>query len=162
MDDNLARQRLVMNVAAIITLNGRRLKVTAHAVDRYWERAVPACPDWTTARRHLLHVLQTAGDVHARPPRWAAAHDHLDTLADRATGWVVIGDDIALPLVGNLVVTCVCRGGISDLTRRRRNETRKQLRHRRRKHRTGNHTEDRRAAARRRDGRSPDVDDQAA
>lgn len=106
---------------AQITVCGRTLHLREHVTERYQERVRPGL-SVEQATAELVQVL-----VHARwtrvRPEW---HNVGDDVADRPTdAWLLLGDDVAFPLHGNLIVTCVVRAGVSDATRERRSQRRR-------------------------------------
>jgi hypothetical protein len=116
------------------TVDGRRILVTAHAVERFVERVRPGL-DAAQARGELERILCTA-EVGSRAPAW---------LAERAVAegpiYVVV-DDVVLPAVptasGDIrVVTCFARGCWIDDARRRRNARRQDRRQQARARRYG-------------------------
>lgn len=77
--------------------------LTRHAVERYIERVKPML-DYEQALDELARLLKMA-DWGAPAPTWA------QTRRD-ATGWVVIADSIAFPVVTNRLMTCLTRGEV--------------------------------------------------
>lgn len=89
-----------------------------HAVERYRERVKPAF-DYRQARDELRRLAELM-DVRPDGPPWREEH-HGD-----ADAWARLSDGIWFPLQarnGTMVAaTCLTNGGLSDLTRARRNE----------------------------------------
>lgn len=100
----------------------RGLHVSDHAVDRYVERVHPAM-QWRKAKIELERLVRNEGIIHEGRPEWV----HLppeDAQYDVAPpdAWVEIGDTGILCIIKNrVVVTVVCRSGMSELGRARRN-----------------------------------------
>lgn len=96
-----------------------RVWLTRHAVGRYRQRLRPAL-SFTCARNELIALLD-AGVRSETPPTWAI------TAAERParTWYLLIGDDVCLPVVGKQVVTCLVRGEIHPLERARRDRERR-------------------------------------
>lgn len=107
--------------------------VCEHAVRRYHERVRPGL-DLTMAGRELRKLIHGAR-LHPDGPAWTTARP-------KTVAWILLGDDIALPLVnagpGRLMaVTCLTRGGLSPETRAHRNRLAAARRGRRRAKRRG-------------------------
>jgi hypothetical protein len=95
-----------------------------HAVARFIEKVRPALR-WAAAEREFEGLLKT-GTMVEDPPGWLAARALQD-----AERYVAIGEDIVAPLAASrerpgewLVLTCITRGGVSDLARERRKQLR--------------------------------------
>jgi hypothetical protein len=115
------------------------LELSAHACARYVERIRPAL-ERDAAARELARLIWEQGRIVADPPAWLAERQR----AEPADAYVLVGDELVLPLrvAGGrfpvaVAVTCLYRTGISELTRQRRNGTRRALGARRRELRAG-------------------------
>jgi hypothetical protein len=89
--------------------------ITDHCVQRYIERVKPDLE--RRAARRELDQLKQVGTIVTSAPAWA--HE-----ADPAACYLMIGDDIVLPLAGGVggwwASTCLVFRGISDHARDRR------------------------------------------
>lgn len=109
------------------------MRVSQHAVRRYVERLKPALDgDMGTARRELEQLVGQATVVKDRPEWIPDARDDADR--DEAHRWLVVeGCGIVMPVNRQYVVlTVLANGGLSDQTRQRRNDRRRDRQHRRR------------------------------
>ena len=93
-----------------------------HAVRRFIERLRPGIES-EAAYSELCHLLASSRVVR-QPPGWLATES-----APPADRWLLIGDDLALPLRRNragelLAVTTLARGSISPTRRSSRNRAR--------------------------------------
>lgn len=94
----------------------REVVVTDHAINRYRERVRPGLP-FRRAEAELLRVLALGvwSDVAPLWLPYAPSHDSV-------VGFVLVGDDIALPVAGQgsgdlAVTTCLVRGGHAEEVR---------------------------------------------
>jgi hypothetical protein len=97
---------------------------TTHAVERFRERVRPGLT-WDAAERELAQLLR-AGEAKPEAPSWLA-----DVQRQRADLYLIVGD-IVFPLAASevrpgrwLVTTCIARGGLSGVARKRRNDRRR-------------------------------------
>jgi hypothetical protein len=96
--------------------DGRQVRALRHAVARYHERVRPSLFNYKRAARELRLLLEQQGRVvtdEARP-EWLNDDDERSGIVARATEWVMLGDDIAFPLMEGYLVTCLARGHVSD------------------------------------------------
>jgi hypothetical protein len=115
-----------------------RIAFSAHAVNRYRERAY-AAGDVARARAHLENLVPAAR-IASLPPGWFALRAKED-----AELYLTIGADLVFPLVRAgedrldawVAKTCIARGGMSDEARRRRNASNAMRRRSRREKRSG-------------------------
>ena len=89
--------------------------VTAHCVDRFWERAAIGCSRFPDALARLKLITSQVGTL-TDPPPWLTGVE--------ADAIVALGPDIVLIVKRKSVVTCLARGGISDAARAARNARR--------------------------------------
>ena len=97
------------------------VRLSDHAITRYHERVKP------TLLRHEakadLERMARLGRVTTERPVFAGG---------QAAVYLLIGEDIALPLVragrGFVAVSCMCRAGLGEVTRRRLNRRKRQRR----------------------------------
>lgn len=91
------------------------LQLTTHAVERYHERLCPGLR-LADARKRLELLILEHGQLVQAPPEWIAnQHDHRERL------WLMLGEDVALPVTrSGWVVSCLARGGLSPTVRQRR------------------------------------------
>lgn len=103
-----------------ITVNGMEMFLSDHAVDRYHQRATPHLPVRESALQ-LRALLVAHGTVTCHQPSWVKT--------PRPTSrWLILSDTIAFPLNDDrtpVVVSCLIAGGISDDTRKWRNNRRR-------------------------------------
>lgn len=103
-----------------------RFLVVPHALERYAERASGFPDDPERARRQLGAIIKTCGTLGGEP-EWV--HDPVVPREETAVQWLLLGDDVALPLVdrrGQLVaITCLAKGGVSAAAREKRTERRR-------------------------------------
>lgn len=105
-----------------IVVDGHQFTVTQHAVTRFHERACPSLPSHAAAAHHLAQLLTTHAVIALDQPDWLAdRHVHAPPQHRPADMWLLVGD-LVFPIASRHVVTCLCRGHISTVTRRRRNE----------------------------------------
>ena len=102
--------------------NRVEVTLTHHCVGRFHERFRPAL-DQIRAREEL-EMLIDHGHITADPPGWM-----VERMRQGADAYLIVGNDLVLPLVvidpfgeRMMAKTCISRGGISDVARRRRNE----------------------------------------
>lgn len=121
------------SVAFSATLpDGRPLRVLRHAVERYHQRVRPGLTDLDAAAADLSRLIGACGVFSAEMPAWtrAGAPEYGDEppteMAGPTDGYVLLGDDVALPVLGTRAVTCIVRGAPSDKARERRRAYRRQ------------------------------------
>lgn len=121
-----------MSVVGMVTVASRPIRIRLHAVERYVERVKPAL-SIDQAAEDLKQLARTCGRI-GRRPAWSS--DRLDApgLGLAFTEWLLLGDDVALPLLasddgGALAVTCIARGGISEAAANDRGERRRRPKH---------------------------------
>lgn len=116
----------------------QRIRFTQHALDRFVERVRPAISTRRAALREMRRLAVLSGHVTDAPPVWLPHSRPADA-------WLLVGDDIALPLHvcrGRLVATStLVRGCLTAGEREHRNRVAAQRRRvrrvRRRKDQTG-------------------------
>jgi hypothetical protein len=105
-------------IAGHITLvNGERLAVTIHCVDRFWERAAVG----STLFRHAFFRLQRlASEIGSEGPwlSWARTTD-----PPPGQRWIALGPDVGLVVVKRTAVTCLARGSRGHTRHRKRRDT---------------------------------------
>jgi hypothetical protein len=111
-----------------LAIDGRRIHMTDHALERYRERVRPHLEDDDAVYKDARRLVDCAGELVEGAPEWVRygwVGENFD-----ARGWLVCGD-IAMPLAedrqrpGKLVaLTVLTRGSISDEARRNRNRKR--------------------------------------
>src|SRR4051812_18838316 len=93
------------------------LGISDHAVDRYIERVKPTLTR-REATKDLRRLARSVGSITTERPDWVGEACHVD-------GWLLLGDDIALPVlktpVGWLAKTVLARGVLPPGVRRMRN-----------------------------------------
>ncbi len=95
--------------------------LTAHCIGRFHERFRPAL-DRIRARRELERLIEH-GEIADAAPGWLA-----QKAQQEAAAYLIVGEDMVVPLVPGpddyrwVAVTCLDRGGISEIARTRRNE----------------------------------------
>lgn len=115
--------------------------MSEHAVDRYLERVKPAL-DLAAASEDLVRMAQSCGEIVEDYPDWVfnlrelVGDDYFDSeLEHRHVAVLMLGDDIALPLVERrndlLAVTCLSRAGLPEGARAYRNRKNRSKRARR-------------------------------
>jgi hypothetical protein len=85
--------------------------LTSHAVERYHERVRPGL-SLEQAEDDLARQLEAHG--HWADPDWLP----IEELAEAR--WLMIGDDIAFPVRGELVMSCMVRATFNAIGRRNR------------------------------------------
>jgi hypothetical protein len=97
------------------TPTGAEVEITGHCVARYVERVKPDLEP--QAARRELDQLKQLGTIATSAPAWARE-------ADPASWYLLLGEDIVLPLAGGpdrwWASTCLVFTGISDHARDRR------------------------------------------
>jgi hypothetical protein len=89
--------------------------VTAHCVDRFWERAASGCARFADALARLELITSQVGTL-VDPPPWLTGVE--------ADAIVALGPDVVLVVKRKSAVTCLARGGISEAARAARNARR--------------------------------------
>jgi len=97
----------------------REFDLSRHAVERYNERVRPTL-DLDQAGDELEQLRAECGEWSEEPPYWVNLPDDY-----QADGWLRLGDGIAFTVERNVVVTCLVRGGRSDIGRERRAKRRR-------------------------------------
>lgn len=97
---------------AQVYVAGRPLYVSAHAVERYFQRVRPSLADEGAALAELTAILPAAAVIATTRPEWAVSDE-----APVTDEFVLLGDDIAFPAAGRVMVTCLVVGALSDKTR---------------------------------------------
>lgn len=112
----------------LVKVAGRRVALTTHALERYCERVRPLAVD--QARAELAALLEQCGELLAGGPDWVDS--------DSDEWFVVLGDDVALPLSPPrsrggpwIAVSCLTRGLPTARERRSRARHRSSRRARR-------------------------------
>ena len=107
-----------------MTTHRIEIHLSQHAVDRFHERVRPGLD--RTAAEDALAQLALLGTIEPEPPEWLARRQR-----QRAACYLVAGD-VVLPLdpcrrdpTVLVALTCLARGGISELARHRRNSQRR-------------------------------------
>lgn len=107
-----------------MTTHRLEIHLSQHAIDRFHERVRPGLD--RAAAEDALAQLALLGTIESEPPEWLARRQR-----QRAACYLVAGD-VVLPLDPYrrdprvlVALTCVARGGISELARQRRNEGRR-------------------------------------
>jgi hypothetical protein len=114
-----------------LPVDGRRVWMTLHAIERYRDRVRPHLNSYDAIAADAARLAGVCGVLADRSPAWVngtwEAEREMDT---EPRGWLVCGD-ICMPLAedrekpGKLVaLTVLTRGGISDETRLTRNRRR--------------------------------------
>jgi len=112
--------------ALLIDVGDSQLLLTPHAQERYWDRVKARIQDQDQASKDLERLIIDFGSIVSTPPEWHApqASKHV------TTHWLVIGElDFIFPLAQESTrfhaLTCLTRGGLSQMARERRNKRRK-------------------------------------
>lgn len=100
---------------------GRRFAVTRHALDRYLERVLAHNGSVGRARELLMRLAGEHGEFSPEPPEWVVPGEE----SEKASGYVLLGPDVCLPVVGPLIVTTLARGSVSDGEREARTRKRR-------------------------------------
>lgn len=106
------RQPRGVIVGSIVLADGTQLKVTAHCVDRFWERAATGCTQFRSALARLQALARAIGIEEARPG-WAGP-------SRAGERWIALGPEIGLVAARSAAVTCLVRGQDGRATARRR------------------------------------------
>lgn len=109
-------------MSAPVYIGGERVFVTEHAVLRYAERVRPGLP-LKKLRAELDRLLAESAVILPIVPVWQHAN-WADDAGVPAGRWVMLGDDIAFPVVGVRLMTCITRCSRSEHARERRRDTR--------------------------------------
>jgi hypothetical protein len=97
--------------------DGRRIAVTVHCVDRFWERGAIGCVRFADALARLQLLAGRIGEVVDRPD-WAGPRATAETC-------IALGPDLVLLVKGGVARTCLARGSVSDAARASRNQRRR-------------------------------------
>lgn len=95
----------------------RSVLISDHAVERYGERVKPTLSKTQVVAE--IPGMVALGELQRRIPTWAAR------TSERADEWIVIGDSIAFPVLGDILVTCITRSEVGAEIRTVRQEERK-------------------------------------
>lgn len=124
-----------------VTVDGRRVVITPHALTRYMERG-SRHEDEGPVVAELDALVRACGRL-GPVPAWRAEREALtleaeqrgfprDEVTQWGTVWLLLGDDVGFPVVedaGTLVArTCLVRAAISPATRERRRKGRQEAR----------------------------------
>ena len=88
---------------------GDELRVSAHALRRFWERVRPTL-DRDQAEDELLRLLPEHAPWGERP-EWAGPE--IAGARYELADWLLLGDDICFPVEGDVVVTCLTRSAFT-------------------------------------------------
>ena len=83
--------RRVRIVGHVLLASGERVAVTAHCVDRFWERAAVGCTLFRYALGRLQELASTIGEQAPRPD-WAGP-------PEPGERWIALGPDVGLVIV---------------------------------------------------------------
>lgn len=132
-----------------ISVDNYEISISRHALIRYLERVRPSLSGIKAAQDEIER-LSGFCYVSEESPEWVRKESSYtrETLVDRFSLWLLIGDDVALPLEEKSngrfeAVTCVVSGGISDAAREARSQHRRyrsQIRQLQRTENNGNDT----------------------
>ena len=105
------------------SIESESVVISEHAVKRYCERVKPGLDE--AAARNELERLRAAAAVAREPPAWLHA-------ADQAPCYLLLGDDVALPLLrqsdgGWVASTCVAKSTLTVQRRAAKTARRKSL-----------------------------------
>jgi hypothetical protein len=123
-----------------LPVEGRRVWMTLHAVERYRDRVRPHLASYDAVHADAARLTGVCGVLATEAPGWVNGTWEEERQKDtEPRGWLVCGD-ICMPLAddrekpGKLVaLTVLTRGGISDEARTARNRRRSQRTSARRK-----------------------------
>lgn len=89
--------------------------ITKHAIERYIDRVRPAF-SFKQAEQDILKILGAGTYTHQdEPPPWKPSeYAHV-------TSWLMLGDDVAFPIVDGKLVTCLTNAGLPPSMRVHRN-----------------------------------------
>lgn len=118
------------------TVQGHRLTITYHCIDRYIER-VKCIPNPTPDERsrfshELCYLIRKHGVVEQSPPDWVGLPEETDR---KTIYYVTVGEDITFPVgykefnaIELLAMTCLTRGEFSPARRANRNRIKRERR----------------------------------
>jgi hypothetical protein len=98
-----------------VIIDGHKLRITEHAIEQFRQRCRPAL-DFKAAKGELMALLHDHGRITLERPAWSRSA----TTRHGTEAWVLIGDSVALPVLGGAAITCLTRGGIPEEERARR------------------------------------------
>src|SRR5947208_346662 len=86
--------------ADTLTLRVGRHAITCgpHSVARYWERIRSTLPSLEAAAEDLQRVAEAAGEIVFETPVWFESRIAMYERERPAVAWLMLGDDVALPL----------------------------------------------------------------
>lgn len=84
-------RRVVIDSGGPCQIGGKQVELSGHAVNAYQERFQPSLRH-RDALAHLEGLIGSSGKLQSSRPRWLAGH------GGEADGYIVIDDDITLPL----------------------------------------------------------------
>jgi hypothetical protein len=112
-----------------LPVEGRRVFMTLHALERYGERVRPHLSAYAQIHQDAARLVECAGVLSDTAPDWVNESWYRDNDTD-PRGWLICGD-VCFPLAedrekrGRLVaLTTFTRGGISEAARSARNRRR--------------------------------------
>jgi hypothetical protein len=107
--------RRVSGLARLSDWGAMELILSLHSIERFQQRLRPALS--VSAAGDELERLMAHAEFSVEPPLWAAS------TPTRTHGWLMVGDDIAFPLVATgrsmTATTCLCRRPRASSRRRR-------------------------------------------
>lgn len=103
----------------VVTSTGVAVFLTDHAVERWHERCRPA-KDRDGALRDLVQLVAAVGVLVTQAPVWLGS----DPDGPEADAYLMVGDDITLPVSRRSARTCIVAGEPSSLVRQQRSQRR--------------------------------------
>lgn len=123
----------------ISQVEGRRITLTPHAIERYCER-LKSVPDPTPAEyirmaSELSRLIAEYGHITKEEPYWIGIPPEDVGFIRRANIYVIVSSDICLPTETSgqklIALTVLTRGSISEARRLKRNQRKSERRARR-------------------------------
>lgn len=90
---------------------------TVHCIERFHERVKPALSPYAAAAE-LFRLMADFGRLSTQAPSWAED-------ASEPEAWLLLSDDIALPISGGRALSCITRSNFSQGERTYRSRAKK-------------------------------------
>lgn len=104
-------------ILARLWVGGARVDLSKHAAVRYAERVRPGLPAHRCAEElKRMAALRLSGLRLSTQPAWVRDPEE-GRLEPLPEAWLLVGDDVALPVVNGVAVTCLTRGSLSERSR---------------------------------------------
>lgn len=121
------------NIVADAWIDAEHVEFTNTSLRRFMQLVRPTL-DGQSVEPELMRVLDACARLVPERPAWAGPVDeeHRDPeFEEYAEAWLMLGDDIAFPIVEGRAITCITRNSGPDSARRERSQFRREATERR-------------------------------